>query len=492
MNFWWIILFVLVVLIGILVYSQYKSAEPKSESIVARDFVVGLFVPDIPNDENYDAIINSIQFAMQTHYNVNPHLPQPQLIVERFMSNEELEGIVRHFEQDYAANRRAIISGVTTDQLMIGSRVVAEMGNNTLCISIGSTSKTIESIPNVVSMSFSDEFAAKSMLAYAKIRKQKQIAVLVNTDNTYTRTFAQIIFNSAKEFGFDEPTLFTFSKVSQIDQSLLDLPESTLIIAAVVNSTELMDIADKFGFDRGSANPFQPGISILCVDSCSGSPNYYSSGLDVCVSIPFSSDYTEVTRRLYMHLFRAIPNSDYYYSYLCPFAYDAGYKLAMITGLSGNIRNNFIDVSPPVTAALSTNGIDSQISRPLHGNYHYCYTKNPSYLKTPANEIRSQIYGAVQTMPEGVDIPFRIGNFSWTGGYSILINTYESYIINDEDIHQKMSFVRDGESGVPSEFYGYNEDVITLVEINSEYYVPEQDGTNKISVHMEPKRMVYI
>ena len=216
--------------------------------------------------------------------------------------------------------------------------------------------------------------------------------------------------------------------------------------------------------------------------------NSFSPDLDVCVNIPYSSDYTESTQNLYTRLFQIEPNADNFYDDICPFAYDCGDKIGMMSTLnaaSTNYRQLFIELNPAIPAALSTNSLDPLTGRPRFGNYVFCYTQGPIMIPNII-AFRRKLIGAIQTLPNGADIPFRMGKYSWTGitQYAILVNYWEHYLVNNLQLATTMSVQSLALSN--NSKFGYNEFVYSVAIIDNQFYLP-----TFIPVHMQDLNLNY-
>ena len=491
-----ILIIAIIAIVGLLIYLSSRNnqlsnglSQNAPQLPLTDQFVCGIFIPG-PSllGQDYTELAYSIHYGIESYYEVAEAPQQVRIhkVIKIFNSDQELVNFIKEFEQEFSQYRRLIVSGVSTDQLILGAKTIQDLRTETLTVSMGSTSPAIESLPNSSSVLYSDQDVAMVILAQGKLKQVKNVWIVHSNSNTYSLTYALGIDEMSTKFNFVDVRSIAYgpNELNRIVQVLANVPESTLIVFVPNVANELVELSHMLKFTKSDTNPFPDNVSFICGEICSNLGDWFSPGLDVCVAIPYASDYTDATRRLYEYLHANYPTPGYFYSNLCPFVYDIGYKIAMLAeSQEANIRNGFMQLHPEIPAALSNNGINIQTGRPAFSNYHFCYTANPSFIQESPEEIRKEYLGAVQTLPDGVDVPFRTGKYAWTGtlGYSYLTNSYETHTVGGQVVFRKMAFAINDKEG---KLLGYNEDVRSLMEINGQIYVPDYVNPHMIEVEV--------
>lgn len=468
-------LVILLLLGGILIIIVYWIISSVQEPIT-ETLTVGFFRPG----PNYQGVSYYPGVPESLEYGINDVANQRVILIKYiFNDNDELASLITDFERIYSNNRRVIVSGYTTNQLLKARQTLDELGSNTLAISIGSSYILIENQPGIVSMMYSDNIASTTLLMYARLNNTQNLVILYDDTDQYAIGYKDLILNKYSIFNIQTVTTFGFQggnefSLNTVATQLLSTVDNSSLVIYIGNSIDLYSIA-KFGkFTKNDPNPFPENVKIACTDACQDLTDYFTPTLDICVNIPYAADYTSTTRSLYQRLLTNNPNNLNFYSFLCPFAYDCGYKLGLLSQAdSSNLdeRTLFITLNPQIPAALSAINMDS-VGRPTFGNYVSCYTKNPPFIPEIIG-FRKTLEGAIQTLPDGADIPFRYGKYSWTGitEYAFLVNNWETYNISTTNLLPNKMSVQSADLSANTKL-GYNEYVWSIAMVEGQVYVP--------------------
>lgn len=131
MNELYLILFVLV--LAVIVYLTLRSSSTDNGNSEPK-MVVGLFLPE---EGNNSGISNSLKLGIEdTGATVS-------LIEDTFKDDDALGQLIQNFETQYQQNRRVIVAGRTTNQILRAQEVLDRLGSNTLAISLASAAPFI-------------------------------------------------------------------------------------------------------------------------------------------------------------------------------------------------------------------------------------------------------------------------------------------------------------------------------------------------------------